>query len=39
MLPAQDLVEGDIELISLPNIYIRLKALLNDPGYARAVFF
>ena len=37
MLTAKELVEGEIELISLPDIYIRLKALLDDPDYALAV--
>lgn len=36
MLTAKELVEGEIELISLPDIYIRLKALLDDPDYALA---
>lgn len=34
MLTAKELVDGEIDLISLPDIYLKLKALLDDPDYA-----
>lgn len=35
MTPSQ-LVSGQVELLSLPDIYLRLKALLDEPDYALA---
>lgn len=36
MTAIQDLLEGEIKLFSLPEVYMRLKALLDDPDYSLA---